>query len=72
MITRFKEKLSLIPHKPGSYQMKDKDGNKIKAGTVGAIEAVIKIINKHKDNDSVCEQGCEALCNMTDNNSKGL
>lgn len=46
--------------------------NKIKAGTVGAIEAVIKIINKHKDNDSVCEQGCEALCNMTDNNSKGL
>ena len=46
--------------------------NKIKAGTVGAIEAVIKIINKHKDNDSVCEQGCEALCNMTDNNSIGL
>ena len=22
----FKDKLSLIPHKPGSYQMKDKDG----------------------------------------------
>ena len=23
---RFKEKLSLVPHKPGSYQMKDKNG----------------------------------------------
>lgn len=26
MITRFKDKLSLVPHKPGSYQMKDKNG----------------------------------------------
>lgn len=32
MITRFKEKLSLIPHKPGSYQMKDKDGKIIYVG----------------------------------------
>ena len=23
---KFKEKLSLVPHKPGSYQMKDKNG----------------------------------------------
>ena len=32
MITKFKEKLSLVPHKPGSYQMKDKDGKIIYVG----------------------------------------
>ncbi len=29
---KFKEKLSLVPHKPGSYQMKDKDGAIIYVG----------------------------------------
>lgn len=29
---KFKEKLALIPHKPGSYQMKDKNGNIIYVG----------------------------------------
>ena len=29
---KFKEKLSLVPHKPGSYQMKDKNGNIIYVG----------------------------------------
>jgi len=29
---RFKEKLSLVPHKPGSYQMKDKNGTIIYVG----------------------------------------
>ena len=29
---RFKDKLSLVPHKPGSYQMKDKNGNIIYVG----------------------------------------
>ena len=32
MITRFKDKLALVPHKPGSYQMKDKDGKIIYVG----------------------------------------
>ena len=26
MVSKFKEKLALVPHEPGSYQMKDKDG----------------------------------------------
>ena len=29
---KFKDKLSLVPHKPGSYQMKDKNGNIIYVG----------------------------------------
>ena len=29
---KFKDKLSLVPHKPGSYQMKDKDGTIIYVG----------------------------------------
>lgn len=29
---KFKEKLALVPHKPGSYQMKDKNGNIIYVG----------------------------------------
>lgn len=32
MITKFKEKLALVPHKPGSYQMKDKEGKIIYVG----------------------------------------
>ena len=29
---KFKDKLSLVPHKPGSYQMLDKNGNIIYVG----------------------------------------
>ena len=32
MENKFKEKLSLVPHKPGSYQMKDKNGTIIYVG----------------------------------------
>lgn len=32
MVMKFKEKLSLVPHKPGSYQMKDKNGTIIYVG----------------------------------------
>ena len=32
MVMKFKDKLSLVPHKPGSYQMKDKNGNIIYVG----------------------------------------
>ena len=43
-----------------------------KAGTAGGIEAVVKAINTHIDNDVVCENGCSALNNMTVNNGKTL
>ena len=42
----------------------------MKAGTAGGIEAVVKAINTHIDNDDVCESGCGALWNMTANNGK--
>ena len=41
--------------------------NKVKAGTAGGIEAVVKAINTHINNADVCEQGCGALWNMTVN-----
>ena len=44
----------------------------MKAGVAGGIEAVVKAINTHIDNAGVCEWGCDALWNMTDNNGKAL
>ena len=41
--------------------------NKVKAGAAGGIEAVVKAINTHINNAGVCERGCCALLNMTDN-----
>ena len=41
------------------------DDNEIKAGAAGGIEAVVKAINTHISNASVCYQGCDALKNMT-------
>ena len=41
----------------------------MKAGSVGGVEAAVKAINTHIKNAGVCEQGCGALWNMT-NNSK--
>ena len=38
----------------------------------GGIEAAVKAINTHNDNDGVCEQGCGALMNMTAFNGKAL
>ena len=32
MLMKFKDKLALVPHKPGSYQMKDKNGTIIYVG----------------------------------------
>ena len=37
----------------------------MKAGAAGGIEAVVKAIKTHINNPGVCEQGCDALCNMT-------
>ena len=42
--------------------------NKVKAVTAGGIEAVVKAINTHIDNDDVCYVGCGALWNMAVNN----
>ena len=42
--------------------------NKVKAGAAGGIEAAVKAINTHINNADVCEWGCGALCNMTENN----
>ena len=46
--------------------------NKVKVGAASGIEAVVKVINTHIDNAGVCEQGCGALWNMTNNNSKNI
>ena len=42
----------------------------MKSGTAGGIEAVVKAINTHIDNDGVCENGCGALRNMVTNGKK--
>ena len=44
--------------------------NKVKAGTAGGIDAVVKAINIHISNAGVCENGCCALRSMTYNNGK--
>ena len=46
--------------------------NKVKAGTAGGVEAMVKVIGTHIDNADVCKQGCAALNNMTANNGKNL
>ena len=37
----FKEKLALVPNKPGSYQMRDKDGVIIYVGKVISPEHIL-------------------------------
>lgn len=44
--------------------------NQKKAGATGGIEAVVKVIITHVNNANICEKGCNALRNMTDNNSR--
>ena len=44
--------------------------NQVRVGATGGIEAVVKAINTHIDNDDVCEFGCGALWNVTVNNGK--
>ena len=39
----------------------------MKAGAAGGIEAAVKAINTHINNAGVCENGCDALRNMTIN-----
>ena len=41
--------------------------NKVKAGAAGGIEAAVKAINTHINNADVCQFGCHALWNMTNN-----
>ena len=40
----------------------------MKAGGVGAIEAIVSAMKTHIDNADVCEQGCGSLKNITKNN----
>ena len=42
------------------------DENKVKAGRVGGIEAVVKAISTHINNAGVCELGCGALGSMAE------
>ena len=44
----------------------------MKAGAAGGIEAVVKAVNTHIENPNVCENGCQALSNMIENNGKTL
>ena len=41
------------------------DDNAMKAGTIGGIEAVVKAMNTHINDDYVCKYGCGALRSMT-------
>ena len=45
----------------------NKAENQARAGAVSAIETMIKLINTHLSNPSVCELGLIALWNMTFN-----
>lgn len=44
--------------------------NRAKAGKVGGISAVIKVLNTHTCNANVCQCGCAALWNMTISSGK--
>ena len=44
----------------------------MKAGTAGGVEAVVKAIDTHINNASVCKNGCGALWNMTTDSSKSI
>lgn len=37
------------------------DDDKIRAGRLGAIEAIINILHRHINNAEVCKEGCCAL-----------
>ena len=41
------------------------DDNELKAGQAGAIEVIVKAMNTHAGNANLCENGCEALRNIT-------
>ena len=43
--------------------------NKVKAGSAGAIEAVVAAMRAHASNAGVQEQGCRALINLTNNDA---
>ena len=41
--------------------------NKVKVGAEGGIETVVKVINAHINNASICYAGCGVLCEMITN-----
>ena len=46
------------------------DENGVKARVAGGIDTVVKAMNTHISNASVCYAGCNALTNMAFNNGK--
>ena len=53
MINKFKEKLSLVPELPGSYQMKDKDGIIIYVGKAKNLKRRLKSYSGDKINAKI-------------------
>jgi hypothetical protein len=43
------------------------DGNKVKLGTAGAVEALADIMQNHSDSAVVLSAACEAIYELTDN-----
>ena len=41
--------------------------NQVKAGGAGAIDAIVSAMKTHSNNAGVCEKGCGALNNITEN-----
>ena len=46
--------------------------NQVKAGTAGAIEAVVKVINIHIGNVDVCKQACNIIDILIPDEGKAL
>ena len=44
----------------------------MKAGIVGGIKVIVKVINTHINNADICEKECAALFSMTDDNGNKI
>ena len=53
-----------------TFLFKASNDNKVLAGKVGAIEAIIKAMKAHILDDVVCDYGCTAIWSITDNNCR--
>ena len=48
------------------------DENCAKAGKMGAIEIIVKVMNAHINNFDTCVSGCKAIASMVNGNRKTL
>ena len=46
------------------------DDNRVRAGEGGAIEVILNAMRTHINNAGVCEAGCGALGNITENGNQ--